>query len=682
MAARFQGHCARRPCGRTPIGAGTAQLRPPPDRSFAPLSAGSRGSALAPARLTCEIAQRRLDRPRLRRRPASAPSARLPARSRHAARESRADGNQRARRAARARTARAAPPRAVPIRLDNRTLTYGDVSAVRRRGGARSARLPPGRQAVSVFATRRRSCASLERLCAEAAGAGTDRRPPARRGAKVESRASPDRRGGAGRVGGDRSLQPADRPRASKSAASDIHIDCASEGASVRFRICGVLEPIMTLPASASQSGPQPLQDHGEGRHLGALPAAGRRRSASTSTVAPIDIRAVDAADRRRRENRDARHRQPERRCRRSISLGLRRRTPSTRLRKSLTRPDGLVLVTGPTGSGKTTALYAALGHLRTGQTNIVSVEDPVERTVTRRDADSGQRQGGQHVPGSCGRSCARIPNVIMVGRDPRRRGRADRRTGGLHRPSVLSLAAHDRRRQRDDAPAEPRPRAVQDRREPDGGPGAAAGALACASTAGACIPTVEARRLGRACTTCSRFPASAGPGCEHLQADRLLPARAPIAELLTPSDELRATPSPAAPRLARNSRGDARRGHADHAAAGAGARGRGHDFDRRESIACSPPTRTTPQRDLAAAACSSPTTSRSRACWSSCCSRRNSCEVLEASTGRRGASKSRNGSAPDLLLIDLNMPEMDGYQAIAQVAPRADAGDDADRRC
>jgi general secretion pathway protein E len=56
------------------------------------------------------------------------------------------------------------------------------------------------------------------------------------------------------------------------------------------------------------------------------------------------------------------------------------------------------VLVTGPTGSGKTTALYAALGHLRTGTTNIVSVEDPVERTGARRDADSGQRQGGQHV--------------------------------------------------------------------------------------------------------------------------------------------------------------------------------------------------------------------------------------------------------------------------------------------
>jgi general secretion pathway protein E len=44
-----------------------------------------------------------------------------------------------------------------------------------------------------------------------------------------------------------------------------------------------------------------------------------------------------------------------------------------------LSRPHGIVLVTGPTGSGKTTTLYAALSHLRTGREKIVTVEDPVE---------------------------------------------------------------------------------------------------------------------------------------------------------------------------------------------------------------------------------------------------------------------------------------------------------------
>lgn len=49
------------------------------------------------------------------------------------------------------------------------------------------------------------------------------------------------------------------------------------------------------------------------------------------------------------------------------------------RFRKLLQRPDGLILVTGPTGSGKTTTLYAALSELNSTSTKIITVEDPVE---------------------------------------------------------------------------------------------------------------------------------------------------------------------------------------------------------------------------------------------------------------------------------------------------------------
>lgn len=50
-----------------------------------------------------------------------------------------------------------------------------------------------------------------------------------------------------------------------------------------------------------------------------------------------------------------------------------------TRLREALDAPGGLVLVTGPTGCGKTTTLYAALNHLNTPERHIVTIEDPVE---------------------------------------------------------------------------------------------------------------------------------------------------------------------------------------------------------------------------------------------------------------------------------------------------------------
>jgi type II secretory ATPase GspE/PulE/Tfp pilus assembly ATPase PilB-like protein len=48
-------------------------------------------------------------------------------------------------------------------------------------------------------------------------------------------------------------------------------------------------------------------------------------------------------------------------------------------LHRIIERPQGMLLVTGPTGSGKTTTLYAALNQLRSPVVNIVTVEDPVE---------------------------------------------------------------------------------------------------------------------------------------------------------------------------------------------------------------------------------------------------------------------------------------------------------------
>src|SRR5206468_2317417 len=46
---------------------------------------------------------------------------------------------------------------------------------------------------------------------------------------------------------------------------------------------------------------------------------------------------------------------------------------------EAIARPYGIVLATGPTGSGKTTTLYAAVDHIRTGREKILTVEDPVE---------------------------------------------------------------------------------------------------------------------------------------------------------------------------------------------------------------------------------------------------------------------------------------------------------------
>lgn len=54
------------------------------------------------------------------------------------------------------------------------------------------------------------------------------------------------------------------------------------------------------------------------------------------------------------------------------------------RLDRMITRPEGIILVTGPTGSGKTTTLYSVLAHLNTENVNIMTLEDPVEYQMTR----------------------------------------------------------------------------------------------------------------------------------------------------------------------------------------------------------------------------------------------------------------------------------------------------------
>lgn len=86
------------------------------------------------------------------------------------------------------------------------------------------------------------------------------------------------------------------------------------------------------------------------------------------------------------------------------------------RIRGALSKPDGLVLMTGPTGSGKTTALYAALRFLRTGRVNIVTAKDPVERYLEGVTQIPVNSKAGNGFAGVLKSLMRQDPNVIMVG--------------------------------------------------------------------------------------------------------------------------------------------------------------------------------------------------------------------------------------------------------------------------
>jgi type II secretory ATPase GspE/PulE/Tfp pilus assembly ATPase PilB-like protein len=81
-----------------------------------------------------------------------------------------------------------------------------------------------------------------------------------------------------------------------------------------------------------------------------------------------------------------------------------------------MSSPQGMLLVTGPTGSGKSTTLYAALNKLRKPAVNIVTVEDPVEYVLPGINQSHVNSKAGMTFA-SCLRSILRQdPNIIMVG--------------------------------------------------------------------------------------------------------------------------------------------------------------------------------------------------------------------------------------------------------------------------
>jgi general secretion pathway protein E len=83
---------------------------------------------------------------------------------------------------------------------------------------------------------------------------------------------------------------------------------------------------------------------------------------------------------------------------------------------KLVQQPHGIVLVTGPTGSGKTTTLYASLGRIDTATTNVLTVEDPVEYEL----AGIGQTQVNPKIDLTFAKALRAIlrqdPDVIMIG--------------------------------------------------------------------------------------------------------------------------------------------------------------------------------------------------------------------------------------------------------------------------
>ena len=201
--------------------------------------------------------------------------------------------------------------------------------------------------------------------------------------------------------------------KALQKEASDIHVEPRETGIVVRYRIDGVLHELLSIPKKLQV--PLTLRF----KIMSSLDITQRR--------IPLDGRARIFFDRRKIDLRvstlPVHHGEKvvirildqdaialnvedlgfEKNCLRAVD-------------ESLKKPHGLLLVTGPTGSGKTTTMYAALTQLNQPDVNIVTVEDPIEYQLERINQVQIHPEAGLTFPRALRAILRQDPNIIMVG--------------------------------------------------------------------------------------------------------------------------------------------------------------------------------------------------------------------------------------------------------------------------
>ena len=195
--------------------------------------------------------------------------------------------------------------------------------------------------------------------------------------------------------------------------ASDIHIEPEEGGFAVRYRIDGVLRQTMKVPRAAGfplVSRIKIISSLDIADHL--RPQDGRARVAVNGV--PVDLR-VSTLPASMGEKVVIRILDSRATVLSLDALGL---NPDelAAFKGLLTHHEGIILVTGPTGSGKTTTLYSAIRSIQTGKTNIVTVEDPVEYRLQGIVQVQVHEKAGLTFASALRSILRQDPDVVLVG--------------------------------------------------------------------------------------------------------------------------------------------------------------------------------------------------------------------------------------------------------------------------
>ncbi|MEK7668601.1 MAG: ATPase, T2SS/T4P/T4SS family, partial [Gemmatimonadota bacterium] len=197
------------------------------------------------------------------------------------------------------------------------------------------------------------------------------------------------------------------------SRSSDIHIEPEEGGFGVRYRIDGVLRQVMKVPRAAGIPVVSRIKIISGLDIADRLrPQDGRARVAVNGV--PIDLR-VSTLPASLGEKVVIRILDSRATVLSLDSLGL-NQDELDAFKALLTHHEGVVLVTGPTGSGKTTTLYSAIRSIQTGKTNIVTVEDPVEYRLQGIVQVQVHEKAGLTFSSALRSILRQDPDVVLVG--------------------------------------------------------------------------------------------------------------------------------------------------------------------------------------------------------------------------------------------------------------------------
>ncbi len=198
-----------------------------------------------------------------------------------------------------------------------------------------------------------------------------------------------------------------------KTKASDIHLEPTEDNFLIRYRIDGVLQDVVHLPKPQYESLVSRIKYLSSLRmDLSNKPQDGRLSFKTSSENVDIRISIMPSSAGETIVMRLLRQNQGDVSLE---SLGFRSEALSI-IRAAMSRPHGVIMTSGPTGSGKTSTLYAILTELNKPERKIITLEDPVEYKIAGIEQSQIDKENGYNFADGLRASLRQDPDIIMVG--------------------------------------------------------------------------------------------------------------------------------------------------------------------------------------------------------------------------------------------------------------------------